>query len=140
MTLSASPIVLRLALAAAVALVLALAAVGIARADGHQSSDDLQHEADDARSNAAQARQQQEALAGDVAAQSRLIDGVEGEKHGGGIATPYAHNSSNFVSVGQSVAQGQTIAAVGCTGHCFGDDVHFEYRVGGSAVDPMGYL
>ena len=61
-------------------------------------------------------------------------------QHGGGVATAYAHNSSISVSVGQSVAQGQTIAAVGCTGHCFGDHVHFEVRVGGSAVDPMGYL
>ena len=61
-------------------------------------------------------------------------------QHAGGIATAYAHNSSISVSVGQSVSQGQTIAAVGCTGHCFGDHVHFEVRVGGSPVDPMGYL
>ena len=61
-------------------------------------------------------------------------------QHAGGIATAYAHNSSNAVSVGQSVGQGQTIAAVGCTGHCFGDHVHFEVRVGGGPVDPMGYL
>jgi murein DD-endopeptidase MepM/ murein hydrolase activator NlpD len=60
--------------------------------------------------------------------------------HGGGISTAYAHNSGNSVSVGQTVAQGQTIAAVGCTGHCFGDHVHFEVRVGGSPVNPMGYL
>lgn len=61
-------------------------------------------------------------------------------QHAGGIATAYAHNSSISVSVGQSVAQGQTIAAVGCTGRCFGDHVHFEVRAGGSPVDPMGYL
>jgi len=61
-------------------------------------------------------------------------------QHPGGIATAYAHNSSVAVSVGQSVGQGQTIAAVGCTGVCYGDHVHFEVRVGGSAIDPMGYL
>lgn len=61
-------------------------------------------------------------------------------QHAGGIATAYAHNSSLAVSVGQSVGQGQTIAAVGCTGHCFGDHVHFEVRVSGNPVDPMGYL
>lgn len=61
-------------------------------------------------------------------------------QHAGGIATAYAHNSSISVSVGQSVSQGQTIAAVGCTGHCFGNHVHFEVRAGGSPVDPMGYL
>jgi murein DD-endopeptidase MepM/ murein hydrolase activator NlpD len=61
-------------------------------------------------------------------------------QHSGGISTAYGHNSNISVSVGQTVAQGQTIAAVGCTGHCFGDHVHFEVRVGGSPVDPMGYL
>lgn len=61
-------------------------------------------------------------------------------QHAGGIATAYAHNSSLAVSVGQSVGQGETVAAVGCTGLCFGDHVHFEVRVGGSPVDPMGYL
>lgn len=61
-------------------------------------------------------------------------------QHPGGIATAYAHNSSVAVSVGQSVGQGQTIAAVGCTGVCYGDHVHFEVRAGGSAIDPMGYL
>ena len=61
-------------------------------------------------------------------------------QHTGGLATAYAHNSSVAVQVGQTVGQGQTIAAVGCTGHCFGDHVHFEVRVGGNPVDPMSYL
>lgn len=61
-------------------------------------------------------------------------------QHSGGIATAYAHNSSISVSVGQAVSQGQAIAAVGCTGRCFGDHVHFEVRAGGNPVDPMGYL
>ena len=59
--------------------------------------------------------------------------------HGGGLATAYAHLSSIAVGGGQ-VAQGQTIGYVGCTGHCFGDHLHFEVRVGGAAVDPLGYL
>jgi murein DD-endopeptidase MepM/ murein hydrolase activator NlpD len=61
-------------------------------------------------------------------------------QHSDGISTAYAHNSSLAVVVGQSVGQGQTIAAVGCTGSCSGDHLHFEVRVGGSAVDPMSYL
>jgi murein DD-endopeptidase MepM/ murein hydrolase activator NlpD len=61
-------------------------------------------------------------------------------QHGGGIATCYGHQSSIGVSVGQSVSQGQVIGAVGCTGHCFGPHVHFEVRVGGTPVNPMGYL
>src|SRR5215211_908991 len=58
--------------------------------------------------------------------------------HGGGISTCYAHQSSISVSVGQGVSQGQVIGAVGCTGLCFGDHLHFEVRVNGSVVDPMG--
>jgi murein DD-endopeptidase MepM/ murein hydrolase activator NlpD len=61
-------------------------------------------------------------------------------QHGGGIATCYAHQSSIGVSVGQSVTQGQVIGAAGCTGHCFGPHVHFEVRINGTPVDPMGYL
>lgn len=61
-------------------------------------------------------------------------------QHADGIATAYAHNSSNAVSVGQPVAQGETIASVGCTGRCYGDHVHFEVRVNGTPVDPLGYL
>jgi murein DD-endopeptidase MepM/ murein hydrolase activator NlpD len=60
--------------------------------------------------------------------------------HGGGLATAYAHQSSISVGSGQGVVQGQTIGYVGCTGHCFGDHLHFEVRVNGSPVDPMGYL
>ena len=60
--------------------------------------------------------------------------------HGGGLASCYAHQSSFSVSVGQSVKQGQVIGLSGCTGSCFGDHLHFEVRVNGAAVDPMGYL
>jgi murein DD-endopeptidase MepM/ murein hydrolase activator NlpD len=60
--------------------------------------------------------------------------------HGGGIATCYAHQSSVAVSAGASVSQGQVIGYVGCTGHCFGPHLHFEVRVNGTPVDPLGYL
>jgi murein DD-endopeptidase MepM/ murein hydrolase activator NlpD len=59
--------------------------------------------------------------------------------HGGGLATAYAHQSS-FVVGGGTVSQGQTIGYIGCTGHCFGPHLHFEVRVNGGAVDPLGYL
>jgi murein DD-endopeptidase MepM/ murein hydrolase activator NlpD len=59
--------------------------------------------------------------------------------HGGGIATAYAHLSS-FAVGGGAVGQGQTVGYVGCTGHCYGPHLHFEVRVNGSAVDPLGYL
>ena len=60
--------------------------------------------------------------------------------HGGGVSTCYAHQSSYATSNGASVSQGQVIGSVGCTGHCFGDHLHFEVRVGGAPVNPAGYL
>jgi len=59
--------------------------------------------------------------------------------HGNGLATAYGHLSSIWIG-GGSVQQGQSIAASGCTGHCLGPHVHFEVRVNGSPVDPLGYL
>ena len=60
--------------------------------------------------------------------------------HGGGIATAYGHQSSIAVGSGQQVSQGQTIGYVGSTGHSTGNHLHFEVRVNGAAVDPLGYL
>jgi murein DD-endopeptidase MepM/ murein hydrolase activator NlpD len=60
--------------------------------------------------------------------------------HGGGLATAYAHQSVVAAGVGQFVSQGQVIGYIGCTGHCFGSHLHFEVRVNGAAVDPLGYL
>ncbi len=59
--------------------------------------------------------------------------------HGGGLSTAYAHLSSIWVG-GGSVSQGQAIGAVGCTGSCTGPHLHFEVRINGSPVDPLGYL
>jgi murein DD-endopeptidase MepM/ murein hydrolase activator NlpD len=60
--------------------------------------------------------------------------------HGGGLATAYGHNSSFAVGSGSTVSQGQTIAYAGSTGNSTGPHVHFEVRVNGSPVDPLGYL
>ncbi|MGA8486916.1 MAG: peptidoglycan DD-metalloendopeptidase family protein [Gaiella sp.] len=60
--------------------------------------------------------------------------------HGNGLSTAYAHNSSLAVSVGQSVAAGEIVSYSGNTGNSTGPHVHFEVRVDGSAVDPLGYL
>jgi murein DD-endopeptidase MepM/ murein hydrolase activator NlpD len=60
--------------------------------------------------------------------------------HGNGLSTAYGHASSIAVSVGQSVAQGQTVSYVGATGHATGPHLHFEVRVNGVAVDPLAYL
>jgi murein DD-endopeptidase MepM/ murein hydrolase activator NlpD len=60
--------------------------------------------------------------------------------HGGALSTCYAHQERILVSVGQQVAQAQVIGISDCTGHCLGPHVHFEVRVNGQAVDPLGYL
>jgi murein DD-endopeptidase MepM/ murein hydrolase activator NlpD len=61
-------------------------------------------------------------------------------QHGGALSTCYGHQSSIGVSVGQSVSKGQVIGAVGNTGNSTGPHLHFETRINGSPVDPMGYL
>lgn len=60
--------------------------------------------------------------------------------HGNGLVTKYMHSSAVYVSVGQHVSRGDNIGAVGNTGHSFGDHLHFQVEVNGSAVDPMRYL
>jgi murein DD-endopeptidase MepM/ murein hydrolase activator NlpD len=60
--------------------------------------------------------------------------------HGGGIATAYGHNTSIVAGTGSGVSQGQVVAYSGSTGHSTGPHLHFEVRVNGTPVDPMGYL
>lgn len=60
--------------------------------------------------------------------------------HGNGYQTLYAHNSELYVSVGDVVAQGQTIAAVGRSGNTTGLQLHFEIRHDGKLFNPEDYL
>ena len=60
--------------------------------------------------------------------------------HGNGIETYYAHCSRLYVGAGQSVSQGQTIAAVGSTGNSTGNHLHLEVRINGTAHNPQNYL
>lgn len=60
--------------------------------------------------------------------------------HGNGYETYYAHCSSLAVSVGQTVAQGQTVGYVGSTGNSTGPHLHFEIRVNGVQTNPLGYV
>ena len=61
-------------------------------------------------------------------------------QHTASMSTCYGHQSSFATSNGASVSQGQVIGYSDCTGHCFGPHLHFEVRINGAPVDPMGYL
>jgi murein DD-endopeptidase MepM/ murein hydrolase activator NlpD len=61
--------------------------------------------------------------------------------HGNGLSTWYGHmQSSPYVRVGQTVAQGETIGPVGSTGLSTGPHVHFMVQKNGVTVDPKDYL
>lgn len=60
--------------------------------------------------------------------------------HGNGLVTLYGHNSTLKVSEGDYVSKGDTIALCGSTGYSTGPHCHFEVRVNGATVDPLGYL
>lgn len=60
--------------------------------------------------------------------------------HGNGMKTKYAHCSALCVSVGQTVSQGDMIAAVGSTGYSTGNHLHFEVIVNGTRVNPAPYI
>ncbi|WAT19346.1 M23 family metallopeptidase [Aurantiacibacter sp. MUD11] len=60
--------------------------------------------------------------------------------HGAGVVTRYAHMSRFNAQVGQRVAAGDRIGAIGNTGRSTGPHLHFEVRVNGNAVNPRPFL
>ncbi|MBE9896253.1 peptidoglycan DD-metalloendopeptidase family protein [Enterococcus casseliflavus] len=66
-------------------------------------------------------------------------------EHENGLTTLYAHNNQNLVTVGQTVAQGEIIAAMGSTGNSTGPHLHFEVSLSPSLaqdqlIDPLRVL
>ncbi|BBN19330.1 lipoprotein NlpD [Marchantia polymorpha subsp. ruderalis] len=61
-------------------------------------------------------------------------------QHEGGFITRYAHCCSIHARVGQQVARGQHVAAVGSTGRSSGPHLHFEVRRNGEALDPFHWV
>ncbi|WP_126174670.1 M23 family metallopeptidase [Tsuneonella rigui] len=60
--------------------------------------------------------------------------------HGNGLVTRYAHMSRFASRVGQEVAPGDVIGAIGSTGRSTGPHLHFEVRINGRAVNPRPFL
>ncbi len=60
--------------------------------------------------------------------------------HGNGLTSLYGHASELYVVEGQTVRQGQLIAAVGSTGLSTGPHLHFEVRKNGEPTDPLAFL
>ena len=60
--------------------------------------------------------------------------------HAEGMATIYAHLSSVAVGVGQEVAGGATVGAVGNSGNSYGPHLHFETRLEGVPQNPCNYI
>jgi len=60
--------------------------------------------------------------------------------HGMGLATLYAHTSSQNVNVGDYVSKNQKIANTGATGAVFGDHLHFGVLIQGVEVNPIEWM
>ncbi|MBV8084209.1 MAG: peptidoglycan DD-metalloendopeptidase family protein [Chloroflexi bacterium] len=60
--------------------------------------------------------------------------------HNPHLSTLYAHMSRTAASQGQVVKQGQVIGYEGSTGNSTGPHLHFEVRIDGNFVNPLGYL
>ncbi|MFD4058796.1 peptidoglycan DD-metalloendopeptidase family protein [Streptomyces californicus] len=55
-----------------------------------------------------------------------------------GLTHIYGHNQNNYARVGQMVQAGQSIGSMGSTGRSTGTHSHYEVRMGGRSINPMG--
>lgn len=60
--------------------------------------------------------------------------------HGGGKTSLYAHMSTRYARVGQTVTSGDVVGLIGSTGASTGPHLHFEVRENNVLVDPMNYV
>jgi murein DD-endopeptidase MepM/ murein hydrolase activator NlpD len=67
-----------------------------------------------------------------------LID--HGTVNGHDLVTGYAHMSELDVSAGQNVGKGQQVGRIGNEGNSTGPHLHFEVRIDGNPVDPLGWV
>jgi murein DD-endopeptidase MepM/ murein hydrolase activator NlpD len=60
--------------------------------------------------------------------------------HGYGLTSRYGHMSAITVRPGQRVKRGDVIGRVGSTGRSTGPHLHYEVRVDGEPLNPVGYM
>lgn len=60
--------------------------------------------------------------------------------HGNAIQTRYGHMSALNVYAGQRVKKGDVIGFMGSTGNSTGSHLHYEVRIAGEAINPIGFL
>ncbi|MBR6290691.1 MAG: M23 family metallopeptidase, partial [Clostridia bacterium] len=60
--------------------------------------------------------------------------------NGDGVSTVYGHCTKLYVTAGQTVKKGDTIATVGTTGNSTGFHLHFEFRKNGVYTDPFQFI
>jgi murein DD-endopeptidase MepM/ murein hydrolase activator NlpD len=73
-------------------------------------------------------------------ADDRVYGRILAISHGFGMTTRYAHLSKILVRTGEKVKRGAKIAEVGISGKTTGPHLHYEVRVNGIPVNPMGYI
>jgi murein DD-endopeptidase MepM/ murein hydrolase activator NlpD len=78
--------------------------------------------------------------AGYASGYGTLVLVSHGTVNGKDLTTGYAHMSELDVSVGQAVGRGQQVGRVGNEGNSTGPHLHFEVRLDGNPVDPLGWV
>ncbi|MEJ5210289.1 MAG: peptidoglycan DD-metalloendopeptidase family protein, partial [Burkholderiales bacterium] len=60
--------------------------------------------------------------------------------HGDGYMSLYGHNQSLYKQVGEAVAAGEVVSAVGDSGGQGESGLYFEVRFQGTPVDPLQWV
>ena len=65
---------------------------------------------------------------------------AEGDDHGNGLLSRYAHLDHALVDVGKVIQKSDRVALLGNTGRSTGPHLHLEILQNGVAIDPQTYL